>query len=317
MSLAWRLQRFLDKHGVTYSSSKRAFVTDCLSPSCGKEQHCYIWKNDGAAICFRCGGKWSWRRVVSIIANCHIQDSYSTFFGSGAGDSGVERLEVILDDPEEFSLEKGEPEISLGPDFVSVHLSPRGLSYLAKRNACDPEIIYSYDLRYHAMMDAVVFPIKKNSKIYGWQARRIEPKEGELRLISHMFSKSKFLLNWDFAKTSEKVVLVEGPFDCVSVDKRSHGFSGVASLGKGVSRDQIKLVVDLPAQDIYLGLDPDAAEEVYEVVKRIGLGKRIYRVLPPNGRKDFGECSHEETIEALYSSRPITGPSDFLEVYFK
>jgi hypothetical protein len=318
VSLAWRLQRFLDNHGVDYHSGKRAFITTCLSPSCRKEDHCYIWKSDGGAICFRCGAKWRWRWMVAAIAGCPIDRAHEAFFGSGAG--GEIHKAIDLDKlfaPDEPPAPEAEPVIHMPYDFIPLSESERGISYVVKRGIWQAPKIFQYDLRYHSLMDAVVFPIKRDDVLYGWQARRIDPQEGQLRLISHTFAKSKFLLNYDYAHVMNRIVLVEGPFDCLHVDLRNEGFAGVASLGKGVSRDQIKLLLDLPAKEVYLGLDPDASEEVYEVMGRIGLGKKIYRVKPPEHRKDFGECQDEETLRALDKAMRITGPSDFLEVYFK
>lgn len=319
MSLAGTLQRFLDQYGVEYHSGKRAFVTSCLSPSCGKEDHCYIWKSDGGAICFRCGKKWRLRWVIAAIARCPAEQSYSIFFGNGAGDEILKELDPKMFEPVDVEDpgSKSEPEVYLGPDFPPVYCSERGLLYLVKRGIEDEQSVHDFDLRYHAMMDAVVFPIKKDGAVYGWQARRIDPKDGELRMISHVFAKSKFLLNWDHARKYQKVVLVEGPFDCLHVDLKGYGYAGVASLGKGVSRDQIKLILDMPAKEIFIGLDPDAFEEVYEVVGRLGLGKKLFRVKPPEHRKDFGECTEEETLNALLTSQQVSGPSDFFELFFK
>lgn len=321
MSLAGRLQRFLDKHGVHYTESKKSFITACLSPSCGKEDHCYIRKSDGRSICFRCGSKWNWKRMVSAIVGCRFEDAYEAFWGSGAGEEVEKPLDVELlfnlgedEEEEEFS----EQPIVLGPDLVCASTVMRAVDYLVTRGVENLSVMFNFNLKYHAMMDAVVFPVMREGKIYGWQARRIDPKEGELRLISHRsFSKSKFLLNYDRAKTQSNVVLVEGPFDCLHVDLLHEGIIGVASLGKSISMDQIKLILDLKATHVYLGLDPDASSEVYEVIRRIGYGKNLFRIMPPKHRKDFGECNEKEVMESVLSAIPVTAQSDILDVYLK
>jgi Zn ribbon nucleic-acid-binding protein len=320
MSLAGKLQRFLDKHGVYYREGKRAFVTACLSPSCGKEDHCYIWKSDGGAICFRCGHKWRWKRMVAAIAGCSVQDAYEAFHGQGAGEEIAKPIDVdlLFHSEDQDEDEKPEPSITLGPDFVDAAFVTRALEYLVKRGVTEADLIGAYQLKYQAAMDAVVFPIMRDEKTYGWQARRIDPKEGELRLISQQsFSKAKFLLNYDRAKKFPSVVVVEGPFDCIHTEANDHGISGVASLGKNISHDQIKLILDLPSPRIYLGLDPDASEEVYEVVRRLGLGKTLYRIWPPKHRKDFGECTKDEVLAAVKAAVSVTSQSDLLDVYLK
>ncbi len=318
--LAGMLQRFLDKHGVQYTEGKRAFITSCLNPTCGKEDHCYIWKSDAGAVCFRCGCNWRWKKVVSLISGCSYRDSYEVFFGQGAGDSIVSGIDVNTLFPHEIEEHDDNPlvPVLIGPDFISARDSQRALEYLASRGIVNGRLIVDYDLRYNAAMDAIVFPIIKDGKNYGWQARRVDPKENELRLISQQsFLKSKFLLNYDRAKKYKRIVVVEGPFDCLHCEDYEKGITGVASLGKNISSDQIKLILDLPSPQIYLGLDPDASEEVYEVVRRIGLGKSLYRIWPPRHRKDFGECTREEMLESVLSAVPVTAQSDFLDVYFK
>jgi hypothetical protein len=319
MSLAGKLQRFLDKHGVHYHEGNRSFVTSCLSPACGKEDHCYIRKSDGRTICFRCGRKWNWKRMVSAIVSCSLEEAYGAFFGTGAGEEIVKPLDITqLFGSEDEDEDEEEPlaSIALGPDFVDAGLVTRALEYLIKRGITSADLISQYDLKYHAQMDAVVFPVKKENVLYGWQARRIDPKEGELRLISHRnFQKSHFLLNYDRAKSFDRVVIAEGPFDCMHCELEQ--VTGVASFGKNVSLEQIKLLLDLPAQNIYLGLDPDATDEVYDILGKVGFGKRLYRIWPPKHRKDFGECTKEEMAEAITKAIAITCQADVLDVHLK
>jgi hypothetical protein len=277
----------------------------------------WIRRRNGRAICFRCGSKWSWRALVSKIARVSMQDAYAVLFGEGAGDELEAPMENGLFDEreEEDSGEKTDRPILIGPDFVGIELSPRGLDYLIRRGVTDPGTILAFDIRYHAMMDAVVFPIRHNGVTYGWQARKIAPQEGELRLISSRFNKSHFLLNYDRARIQKRLIVVEGPFDCAHTDVQ--GYGSVASLGKGVSLDQIDLILRSEAEELYLGLDPDASEEVYELVDLIGLKKRVYRARPPEHREDFGEATMSEVEESMRVARPMVGATDVLEVFFK
>lgn len=317
MSLAGRLQHLLDQKGVFYEIGKRAFIIDCLQPSCRKERHCYLWKSDGGAICFKCGQRMGWRRVVAAITHCDVRDAYSVLFGVGAGDRlGFELDPKLFDekDPGEDE-EELDASIQLGPDFVPVGWSDVGVGYLQKRGVTDATLICEYDLRYHGWMNAVVFPVKRDGVCYGWQARFIDPQTNQ-RMTSFSFNKARFLLNWDRAKSQSKVILVEGPFDCIAAD--IPGLVGaVASLGKGVSQDQIKLLLDSPIEEIYLGLDEDATSEVYDVLGRIGLSKKVFRIFPPKHREDFGASKKDEIAVQLAEAVRLEGPSSLLSVYFK
>lgn len=315
MSLASKLKAFLDDR-VSYHETKKSYVTDCISQSCGKEGHFYIRKDNGRSICFKCGSKYNWRALVSQLAKIPIGRSHEFLFGVGAGDF----VDLPLD-PDLFSRPvKDEPEkdtpIQMGMDFFPVEYSEEGLQYLVSRGMDEPSLIFDYDIRFHQAMNAVVFPVRKDGVLYGWQARKIAPKEGELRLISSsQFNKSHFLLNWDRAVKNKRIVLVEGPFDCVHVDVSE--FGAVASLGKGVSLDQMQLILSAPAQEIYLGLDPDASREFYEIVNRLGLQKKCFLITPPAHRKDFGETTRAEVKESIRSAIPVSARADVLSVYFK
>ena len=306
-----RLEAFLIDYGMNLKPTKRSWISDCLNPACGKEAHMYIQKKDGQSVCFKCGFKWHWTALVSVISRVSRKEAWEVIFGSGAGDR------PLALDPDLFSSmmeekEKIDVPIVIGPDFIPVTNCLAALEYLHKRGV-GMQAIFDYDLRYNGSMNAVIFPIYRDGKSYGWQARKINPEPGELRMISYSFNKSRFLLNYDRAKTADKIVLVEGPFDCVHCDVS--GFGSVASLGKGVSQDQIGLILNSSAKDVYIGLDPDAFIEMYEVVSCIGLNKRVHRMAPPKHREDFGECTHDEVVESMESAILISG-KNYLEAYF-
>lgn len=315
MALAERLKSFLDEK-ISYYETKKSYVTKCLNPGCGKSDHFYIRKSNGRSICFKCGTKMGWQGIVSRLAGVSYEAAYGLIFGGGAGDTVALPM-----DPDLFSIkdeDKNEKDIpiQMGLDFFPVETSEEALFYIfGKRGVEDPRLIVDYDIRFQRAMNAVVFPVKRDGIVYGWQARKIAPKEGELRLISSVFNKSHFLLNWDRASRCKKMILVEGPFDCLHVDVP--GYGAVASLGKGVSLDQTQLILASQAQEIYLGLDPDASREFYDIVNRLGLSKKCFLIEPPKHRSDFGESSVAEVMEAIQRAIPVSGKADVLSVYFK
>jgi hypothetical protein len=313
------LETFFAENGVGFRKGGSSFVLDfCVNPACKKEKHMYCRRSSGRTVCFKCGAKYDWRGLIAQISGCDRNDAFGVLFGGGAGE---ELSEGDRWDGDVFAATPGQEEAKpdkpmiLGLDFPPVDVSPEGLAYLASRNVGAKQIL-AYDIRWNGSMRAVVFPVKRENSVYGWQARRIAPEEGQLRLISSRFNKSKFLLNWDRASKERALVVVEGPFDCVSADVVD-GVGGVATLGKGVSLDQIGLVLSSQAEEIYLGLDPDAYEEIYELAGVIGLRKRVLRARIPAGRGDFGESLPGEVEASFRSAIPMMNPADYLEVHFK
>jgi len=320
MNLTKRLEAFLDSNGIHYKSGRQSFITDCLNPACGKSRHMYVRKMDGQSICFKCGAKWHWKRLVSNIANCSFDQAYNVLYGRGAGDVidqetplDPDLMEFFFGHPDEKKEKRdiGNP-IVLGPDFIPYNKSGKAMKYLHFRGVTNKDLLDHHDVRYHGAMNAIVFPVKENGMIYGWQARLIDPQKNQPKAITMpRFDKSKFLMGngcyWN------RLVIVEGPFDLMHIEA-AEGVNAIASMGKVISQDQLKLILDSPAKEIYIGLDEDATEQVYEVVDQLGLHKKCFRIVAPRGR-DFGDCSPKEIEKAM--EKALLTTALFLEVYLK
>jgi hypothetical protein len=309
------LESFLNANGFDYKKSSSSFIlNNCPNSMCRKERHTYVRCSSGRTICFKCGSKWDWKGLVAVLARTDRNRSYSILFGGVGDECSDEWSGDILSEHDVEGVKPDKP-ISFGIDFIPVEESAEGLNYLSSRNI-NAQGIVNYDIRWHGTMQAVVFPIVKGGITYGWQARKIAPEPGELRLISSRFNKSRFLLNWDRASKETDLIVVEGPFDSVCSDVVD-GVGSVATLGKGVSLDQIEMILQSKAERIYLGLDSDAFEEIYDLANLIGLRKKVLRACVPAGRADFGESLPEEVRESIKTARPMNNPSDYLEVFFK
>lgn len=314
-----KLKRFIEEKGIDHKESGQSWITDCISPSCGKERHMYIRRKDGLSKCFKCGSTWGWRELVSQIDGCRPSEAWNVLFMGQSGNS-LDALDITIGE-EEYEEESelsdiDEPYIELSKDFVGVEKSDRGMYYLDKRGVNDPETIVKFDLRWHEGMEAVVFPISRDGYIYGWQARKVNPKPDEPRLLTKTgFNKSKYLLNYDAVKKSDSVVLVEGPFDCIKIAQA--GIGAVCSFGKEVSHRQVSLLSNLEASKVYIGLDPDAYKEAEKVMDALCLKKKVFRVLPPKGKKDFGECSSEEILQSINNAVEIVSKASNLEIIIK
>lgn len=126
--------------------------------------------------------------------------------------------------------------------------------------------------------NSLVFPVHYNKEFIGWQLRFVPgtpqgDRMGKMKYL-HVFSKGKYLYNYDTAKQYNSVVLVEG------IKKAWKFPNGVASLGKGISSEQIQLLQEW--DEIILMYDGDAkTQEQAEVLRdRIALNKRCVNVNP-------------------------------------
>ena len=78
------------------------------------------------------------------------------------------------------------------------------------------------------------------------------------------------------------------------------------------------MLLETSAKEVYVGLDKDAADEVHDLAEALSPSKRVFRMMPPDHRKDFGECSEQEVLESIGQATEFSGyPSSRLEVYFK
>ena len=317
MDLEIKLKKLIEDKGLDYKETRQSWVVDCINPACGKEDHMYIRRKDGMSKCFRCGSSWNWRRLVADLEGCKPSESWNVLFRGQSGNS-LNKLEISMDLDSEEVVENSddEPYIELSEDFVNVEESDQAMEYLQGRGVTDPGSILLFDLRWHNGMQSVVFPISRDKMVYGWQARKVNPKPDEPRLLTKTgFNKSKHLLNYDNARAMDSIVLVEGPFDCIKVAQA--GYGAVCSFGKEVSQKQISMLLSSEAKRVYVGLDPDAYKEAEKVMDALCLHKEVFRINPPPGRKDFGECSSEEITKSVKAAIRVESKASNLEILFK
>lgn len=320
MEMEQALGQFLESRSISYKDNRQSFVLE-RCPRCSGDK-CYIRKRDGRSICFSgsCGSKWSYKGIVAELTGVHFNEAHKILFGSDLSQDAVElKIGFSLSfDPADEEEEIVSKPVALGFDFIPVEKSDVAIRYLAQRNILDPELIIAYDIRYQALMNAIVFPIRKNGILYGWQARSIPPlREGQLRLIfPSLFNKSQFLLNYDRARYEKNLIISEGPVDCINAEVP--GFGSVCSFGKAVSLTQVKMILESDAENVYVGLDRDAWKEAEALVELLSTTKKVYRLFPPAHRKDLGECTKPEILQAIASAVLCEAyPASRLELFLK
>lgn len=323
------LRDSIEKARRSCKATRQSFVIDC--PVCAKEDKCYIRKETGQSICFVCGTKWGLRGILIAILGVNYSEVDKLLFGfHGEGEKlysfdpqsllNLEQLSLPELSDRDFIEDLEEPYkvFYMDPSFVDLWESDRAIFYnVEKRQVSDPAIWVRHEMKYHAGMDAVVVPVRIHGTLIGYQARFIEPKSPMFRMrTSDGLPRERALMGYDQASEMESVIVVEGIYDMLKTDLFKHGIGSVATMGKVVNEGQIELIKKLPAKKIYLGLDRDAEEKVHELCASLAGFKEVHRILPPDHRKDFGECNETEVIQALGSARPSTpGMYTGMEVY--
>lgn len=324
-------KRFLE-NGITVKETQRSWYFTC--PGCGKEDKAWLIKSSGYTSCWSCGRNWyNWAQVLKQIFKGDSEEVLEAVNEVQTGDV-LNHLPFIIhrtgdEEIEETTLVDFEP-IELPIDFIPVEQSETGMAYLIERGINSAEQVAQFDIRYSSNMNAIVFPVKKGGLAYGWQARRIRPT-GNLPKVqtSKGFKKAEFLLNFNTIQDRtqyfdeiltarvKNLILVEGPVDCIHANVLPQAVA-VASFGKLVSRQQLDLLIQSEAENIYLGLDRDAGRELMKLAEALHSHKRIFRMLPPEHRKDMGECTPEEIQESFDGAVEISAiRAQWMEVYLK
>lgn len=143
--------------------------------------------------------------------------------------------------------------------------------------------------------ERVIFPVKCNAELVGWQMRSIPntfygSREDVVRYY-HLFNKGNFLYNYDKAKKYQVVVVTEG------VKKALKFPNGVATLGKGISSKQLDLIQEWDFITLLLDGDDKGQEAAEKVMRCIENGpKTIINI----NLMDYGyESPDDATSEAL------------------
>jgi DNA primase len=302
-----KLREMIEEGGVPFKEGASSFIFTC--PRCNKSEKLYVRKTDGRFVCFVCKedsgfqgrGEFGLAEIYGQSVS-NIKSQICDF----AAVKATETIKLALIDPYEPNWDKEESigldEVEYPSDFVDhkSDLFQLGRQYLLKRGLND-EIIEKYQIMAHPAWRTVVFPIKIDGILVGWQERSYV---NSFKFTSKGFKKAQCLMFQDNLNDSDHAILCEGPMDALMC----HYIGGaVASMGKGVSQIQLDILKD-NAKKLYIALDPDANTEIDSVCRKMyGEVDEIYIMEPPKGKKDLGECSFEEVKEQFNIAKKYTG----------
>ena len=319
-----KLEAFINEAGLSYKTTSKSFIFDC--PLCQKKDRLYLRKADGRFICWKCATTNRFQGApefaLEALTGTSLKRIREALYGSSHYQASL-ALNITLD---AFNDELGplDDELEGYQDFqeltwpyhclpLSARASLDGENYLVSRGV-PISIAMLYGIRYSPERRSVVFPVEIGKKLVGYQYRTIDPTlvtkpDGTpvelLKTVSSLDNPRAKCVMFSNRLTSDFAVLCEGPFDAL----KAHMVGGnIASMGKKVSQHQIELLLRSGIKKLYIALDPDAAEEINPLLKRIGDVEAYLVELPckdPKKKVDLGSLSMEEARDCILAAKPI------------
>lgn len=326
------IRALLQESGVGFKTNGKSFICSC--PRCGKAQKLYIRRQDGRFVCWHCreidGFHGKAEYALSELCSLPLHEVRKQLYGDESTRPAVMYLDLDLGDFAEEDEYIDLPQQAvlksipwpLGMVDIDHPLAARGVQYLEKRGIT-LDIAKLYGIRYNPIQQRVVFPLESRGNLYGYQERIIDGDKPYWNAIQQRVVKpikaftstdaprDRVLMFADRLQGSKHCILTEGPIDAM----KAHLCGGnVATLGAAVTKAQLDLIRNSGVSKIYMGLDPDAWEEVNRLRKEL-VDLTVYDLRPPAPFKDLGEMSMEQVYQ-LFQQAPVLHPND-LVLYVK
>lgn len=288
------------------------YIADC--PLCGKSQHFYISRKTQMWDCKKCHSYGSIYKLLRLLDK--------TYLLAGSTIEEKERIESIREMTQEL-VSNDDTELSELPVKkmpVGWKVSAKSTKYLLSRGIT-PEDCKRYNIgatdMFRKYENYVLIPVYDGGEIRGFLGRYGARKvpDNKLRYNNSIGTEfAELLFGYDeITDNTSTVILVEGVFDKIAVDKVLHLWDGeevkcVCTFGKKISDKQIKKLMLKGVTNVILLYDFDAVKEI----KKYGLELEKYFVtsITYTNKKDIDECSEDEALEVFTQ---LKRPKEFNE----
>lgn len=279
---------------IEKSTHTGQYIATC--PFCGKEGHFYINKVTQVWDCKRCGESGNIYKLLRFFDKLYLVQGTS-----------VEVRETIrglreVEEAEEETLTQL-PEISMPVGWKpfskpNAYLQGRGVTLsIAQRYEMGETRMLSKFKNY------ILIPIRDEGRICGFIGRYADKHvpDGKLRYNNSVGTQfAQLLFGYDeITDNTKTVVLVEGVFDKIAVDRYLHLWNDelvrcCCTFGKKISSAQILKLKQKKIRRVVLLYDFDAVKEM----KKYGiiLNQDFITDIVFTTKKDIDECTPEEAI---------------------
>lgn len=288
------------------------YICDC--PFCGKEQHFYISKDTQLWDCKKCNEYGSIYKLLKQLNKAYL-----------LGGATIEIRDTIvslrdkineLQEEEEVQL-KELPNVKMPAGWKVLnnsneYLKSRGVSKKdSKRYKIGASTLFKKYQNY------ILIPIYDNNEVKGFVGRyssKIVP-DGKLRYNNSYGTEfGQLLFGYDdINENTSTVILVEGIFDKIAVDKflrldDDDSVKCVCTFGKKISTEQSKKLRIKGVTNIILLYDFDAIKDI----KKYGVELEEFFVTSitfVSSSKDIDECNEEEALKVFSN---LKKPREFI-----
>lgn len=298
---------------LTHPKPTRSGQYRATCPFCGKEEHFYISRKTGLWDCKKCGEMGNLYKLLRFLDKTYLLQGQTV-----EQREVIESLRKMTEEAVSGLVEPVSelPKVSMPAGWK---VADKGVKYLKERGVsateCRRYSLGTTDL-YEKYRNYILIPIYDGGEIRGFLGRYAGKKvpEGKLRYNNSRGTEfSELLFGYDEidARTIETVILVEGIFDKIAVDRvlrlwENEEVKCVCTFGKKVSEKQIAKLVRKNVGNVILLYDFDAIKEI----RRYGLElqKFFNTSITFTTRKDIDECTPEEALEVF---EHLQSPDEF------
>jgi hypothetical protein len=325
------LAKLIEGSGIPFKPGKQSYIFDC--PRCGKKQKLYIRRRDGRFKCFYCaeidGFQGRAEFALRELLGLSIQDLQFKLYGIGIHSDGAHldlELKDFWDDEDEAPAANDDPmEPVVFPTTTTRSTMPsRRRASRTWRVAGCPSTCAAVRraLQPHPAPGGV--PARDERRAVRLAGAH-HPAETEwYDDAGTKFSIPKIVTSTGAPR--DRLLMFYDRTQGPGTPDRHRGAGGRDEVpppglertddGQGGVVAQARLIMEHPGRDVYLALDPDAAEETARLVRDLGEDKRVYLLEPARGYKDLGEMSMEGVVEQFHGAQRVTAGHLFLYFNF-
>ena len=282
------------------------YVCDCVF--CGKEGHMYVNKNTQLFDCKKCGEYGNIYKLLS-----HLGKTYLLGGRTIQADDEIRSLKSLNESEDEEVVLEELPVVKMPAGWK---VSKGSTAYLLGRGISAADCV-RYNIGSTKLVSKfknyVLIPIYDNNKVRGFIGRygSKQVPDGKLRYnnsIGTEFAKLMFGYDEIVSGETSTVVLVEGIFDKIAVDKTlglwdSNEVKCVCTFGKKISAYQIEKLKSKNVHRVLLLYDFDAIKDI----KKYGLvlEQNFVTNIVYTTKKDIDECTRDEALKVFeHPQRP-------------